>query len=70
MLLKWPSFEIPLLFLGRRTLQIIVTVLAPPRMLVVSIAMQIYPQFLLRIVFHTCISHVVQSVQGARHDVR
>ena len=70
MLVKWPSFEIPLLFLGRRTLQIIVTVLAPPRMLVVSIAVQVYPQLFLRIVLHARVSHVVQSVQGTRHNIR
>jgi hypothetical protein len=68
--IDWISLKVPLLLLGWHSVQVVLAVFAPPRMFVVAVAVQVDPQLLLRVVLYAGVSHVVQPVQRARHDVR
>ncbi len=53
------SFKIPLLFLRRNAIQIVLAILTPSRVLVISIAVQVDPQLFFRIVLYAGVSHIV-----------
>jgi hypothetical protein len=58
------------LFLLLRLLCVLFPIIPPPRMVTTPVQMQVNPQLLLRVIFHTRVRHIMQPIQRARHYVR